>query len=418
MAETPRVDQNILLLSYRRVAGAKALARHGASVTCVLTPDDVTVAERSGFVQRSLVVRDPANAEDVVSAIVRAEDILDFSVVTTADEFPMVTTSLVARTLGLKSLSLPRTLALRDKFHQKQLIAEAGIRTANTRVAHDIRNPPFMAEQYPVIIKPFAEAGTHGTSLVRTKNELQEFANAALASDNPGPWLLEEYIEGDEFHIDGVVRDGQLVFFSLSRYLNNPLNIRNGGFNGSVVLDPLDYEDLYAEARDIAVRALRALDHRDGVCHLEVFRQENRFVFGECAGRVGGGRMAQVIRHKFGVDMHDEWARSVLGIPTGTGQRHRDDRSYGWMHLPAPPGRLDSVPDMRELEALPGVVGADAKLTVGQHVGDCSQSFSTRVASVQVVGATRDEVENRLKDAARWFEARVRTTAEKSGTAV
>ncbi|MEK8145646.1 hypothetical protein NKH18_42960 [Streptomyces sp. M10(2022)] len=49
---------------------------------------------------------------------------------------------------------------------------------------------------------------------------------------------MEEFIHGRELHLDGVVRDGKLQFFTVARYLVNVIAIRAGGATGSVLLRP------------------------------------------------------------------------------------------------------------------------------------------------------------------------------------
>lgn len=402
---------HVILLRLGPVAGARALVRHGATITCVLTAAEETKAMASGLIKDSVIVGDTADAEGVVSALVRCNLKTNGAVVTTGNEFPIVTTSVVGGALGLRSLPLARTLPLRDKFLQKNLMKDFGIPAAEARIIYDVSEPSFssfMDERPPIIVKPFADAGTRGTSLVRSRGELLEFIDAAIVDGTRGPWLLEEYIEGDEYHIDGAVRNGRVLFFGLSHYLDNPINVRSGGLFGSFVLDPYEAPELYREAQDLTTQVMHALNHRDGVFHLEVFRRGDRFIFGECAGRVGGGLIAEVIDRKFGVDLHDEWARSVLDIPSTIKTEYVAEQHYGWIHLPAPPGRLVSLPTAEELKSLPGVLEVEVRLSVGDEVGDCSQDSAMRVARALIAGTTDEEVAVRLKATAKWFEERVR----------
>lgn len=265
-----------------------------------------------------------------------------FSAVATASEGPMVTTSLVGRALEVPSLSLPCALALHDKFLQKQLVAQAGVPTATAGIVHYSDADMVAVDEYPVVIKPFTDAGPRGTAVIRTRNDLRTFVSAAKAEGAPGPWLVEEYVEGDAVHIDGVIREGELMFISVGRYLDKPIDITHGDLYGSVLLDPQHNEQIYSAARVMVTRSLHALGHRDGVFHLEAFLQANQLMFGECSGRVSGGQIPDVIQQKFGVDLHDEWARCVLGTSSGMHDRASSDQSYGWMHLSAPAGTLSA----------------------------------------------------------------------------
>jgi formate-dependent phosphoribosylglycinamide formyltransferase (GAR transformylase) len=67
---------------------------------------------------------------------------------------------------------------------------------------------------------------------------------------------------------------------------------------GTVLLEPSGHADLYAQAQDLVSRALAALGHTNGVFHLEAFRQGDRLVFSECAGRTSGGMVREKLQEK------------------------------------------------------------------------------------------------------------------------
>jgi len=100
-------------------------------------------------------------------------------------------------------------------------------------------------------------------------------------------YLLEAFVDGEELHVDGVVRGGSIQAMAVSRYTNKPLDRRRGAVVDSVVLDPVRFKQYYAQSTDVAARVLRALDRREGVFHLEAFRSGDRYLFSECAALPG-----------------------------------------------------------------------------------------------------------------------------------
>ncbi|WP_392672578.1 ATP-grasp domain-containing protein [Streptomyces sp. LN785] len=394
-------EDPVVVLGWKPTEVLTALVEHGARVICVCEPADLAAAEKAGTADRIVTAASVTDAAEVVGALAReGVSLAPGAVVCTADEFPVVTASAVGEALGCRSWPMPRALALRDKFVQKQLVRRAGIRVAQAyfveRMA-DLAQVPF---PLPYVVKPFDEAGSRRTTVVRTAEEAARLQGGA---EDPGPWLVESFVPGGELHVDGVVRDGELQMISVSRYLNNVVDFRTGGLVGSTVLDRDTHAALHTAVTDIADRSLRALGHHDGVFHLEVFEQEEGLVFGECAGRVGGARVDTVVRLKYGVDLYDEWARAVLAIPTAVAAATRDERTFGWLHLPAVAGRVTSMPSVEEIRERPGVEIVEMKVGTGDVMADTGRDINARAGRVVVSGDSAAEVDRRLRALAVWF---------------
>jgi hypothetical protein len=300
-----------------------------------------------GLPGRVVVVPDPERLDDVVSGLLRASiEVREFDCVCSANETGMVPAAILAAAYGRAGLPVATAVALRDKVIQKRRIRAAGI--------------------------PVAERVTTGS----------------------------------ELHVDGVVRHGTVLFLVASRYLRNVVEIHTGGLVGSVTVDPDSHPRLYSQVHDLTSTALRAIGYTDGVFHLEAFEQEDHLMFGECAGRIGGGMVLATTMAKFGVDLYDEWARSVLGRPSGIARdrRYQPD-PHGWVQLTARPGRIVAMPSADELRAQPGIVAVQPCLAIGDTVpGEASRA---RVARVVMRGATEEDLADDLRTFVSWFADQV-----------
>ncbi|PSJ30349.1 hypothetical protein B7P34_01960 [Streptosporangium nondiastaticum] len=137
-----------------------------------------------------------------------------------------------------------------------------------------------------------------------------------------GPWPQAGHAHAPEDHalrIDGVVRDGDVLFVSVGRRL--PQDVREQDIppgHDTVVatqlLHPGAHEELYDRARELAGRSAAALGHRDGVFRLEALGEQGRLAVASYATGVPTGALASAIRLQHGVDLEQEWARSVLGL--------------------------------------------------------------------------------------------------------
>jgi hypothetical protein len=326
---------------------ADAMAGHDCDVTFVVATADAEAPARHGCTGRVVVVPDPERLDDVVSGLLRASvDMREFDCVCSEYETGIVPAAILAAAYGRAGMPVATAVALRDKLVQKRRIREAGVP---------------VAEQFPT---------------------------------------------GSELHVDGVVRHGTVLFLVASRYLRNVIEIHSGGLVGSVTVDPDSHPRLYSQVHDLTSTALRAIGYADGVFHLAAFEQEDRLVFSECAGRIGGGMVLATTRAKFGVDLYDEWTRSVLGLPSGIARdrRYQSD-PHGWVQLTARPGRIVAMPSPDELRAQPGIVAVQPCLAIGDTVPD--PGAAPNVARVVMRGATEEDLADDLRTFVSWFADQV-----------
>jgi phosphoribosylaminoimidazole carboxylase (NCAIR synthetase) len=390
---------------------ADALARHGADTTFAVTVADSAAADAHSGCARAVVVPDPERIDDVVAGLLREGiDGRMFDHVCTEHEPAIVPTAVLAQAYGRHGMPIGTAVALRDKFVQKALVRAAGLPVAGCRIAKDLKE--IASCPTPFVVKPFDGGGTQLTYAVTGEVSLAKAVHDIAASGEAGPWLVEEFMTGSELHVDGVVRDGELRFFSVSRYLQNVIDLQRGLPVGSYTVDPSADPGLYQATQELVSASLAALGHTDGVFHLEMFDDDGRLTFSETAGRIGGGLLWEANILKFGVDLYDEWARAALGLPSGIGaDRSTNTGSYGWVHLSARPGRVTAIPTVDELAGRPGVVAAQVSVKPGDTVPDSTTGSHIRVARVLMTGDSEDSVADGLRRFAQWFREQVEVAA-------
>jgi biotin carboxylase len=286
------------LLGWRAFT-AEAIEALGQSVTYVVAPCDVDTAVRHGLGERIIVVPDPTNVEHVLAGLERHDvDLKSFTAVGTNLEHALVAAAVVGDMSRAKSLPPRTAVLLRDKVAQKHAVRGAGLPVADCFTVETLLDLPVSDSAYPLVVKPLAGAGTTDTFVLASAQEAVSLQASRPGREGHGPWAVEEFVDGAELQIDGVIRDGRLLALAVSRYLQNLITIKTGGLVGTVLLEPSGHADLYAQAQDLVSRALAALGHTNGVFHLEAFRQGDRLVFSECAGRTSGGMVREKLQEK------------------------------------------------------------------------------------------------------------------------
>ena len=136
--------------------------------------------------------------------------------------------------------------------------------------------------------------------------------------DSQSYFVLEQFVPGDVFHVDSLVNDGQPVFVYPSAYARPPMNVyHEGGVFGSRTLDR--GSALGQALLEINTRTLKALGMVRGANHAEFIRghADGELYFLECAARVGGANIAEMVEFASGVNLWAEWARIEEAWITG-----------------------------------------------------------------------------------------------------
>ncbi len=218
----------------------------------------------------------------------------------------------------------------RDKVVMKRTLAAAGIRVPRWFECTTKRRLHAAAEAlgFPLVMKPVRGASSKGVRIVTGIEELDALDPAQLRDLE-----LEEYIDGDLLHADGVVDGaGRPLFLAVSRYIAPCLDFEAGLPLGSIV-------QTGSAAREAceryALRVLAALDLRASAFHLEFFRRGEELVFLEIGARVPGADVSYVVDDVYGVNLFRLWVEAALEGRTEPVETVHA-RSGGWLTIPRP----------------------------------------------------------------------------------
>jgi hypothetical protein len=407
------VRESVLLLNADKYL-LDPCERHGVEAVVVMgnamydfglmpVPDGTTVVR----------VDDVVNPESVLGALHRAGlGERRFAAVLTSDERAVVTAGILACHLGARAIDPVTGLGFRDKSVQKARIAAAGLPTARTTVIDDIFDVSAFDElpYRRAVLKPIAGLATLQTSLITGIDDLRaKSARYRRERVAQRTFALEEYVEGDEWVADGIVFDGEVVFFALGAYgtpcltaVDNGLPLRLRRF------DPDQESWAYDRGEPVVRAAIAALGLRDGAFHLELFHDPATGVltFGECAARRGGALIHEEIQAKFNVHMGEATLLSALGRKPVLEVKIRPG-AVGGAYLLGRPGTLLNCPSPAEMLTLPGVEYVRIEYAFGGQLGDEVDSTNHRVGQVLVAAESESALERRLAEVTAWFDERL-----------
>lgn len=264
----------------------------------------------------------PREAIDEIYSIYdfnRSRDLLDFVIrlarerkideVVGLDEYDTTRAAEIRELFRLPGMPLSTTFRFRDKLAMRHITRRAGLLVPdfvgfeNRESVHQFldRTPG------PWLVKPRTLAGSLGIRQYGRADEVRGVFER-LGGESVD-FLLEKFIEGDLYHVDGIVDAGRIHFAQAHRYGRPLLRVAHeGGVFTSFTVDRSSRkcQDVLKAHADVVA----ALGLERGVTHAEFIEDsQGRFVFVEIACRVGGAHLSDLIEKSCGLNLWREWAR-------------------------------------------------------------------------------------------------------------
>jgi biotin carboxylase len=178
----------------------------------------------------------------------------------------------------------------------------------------------------PWVLKPRSSAAAIGIKKVAGRDELWRALNAA--GDQRSDAVLEQFVEGDVYHVDSIVWRGKVVFAIPFKYGRPPMEVAHQG--GLFITRRLPDDSEEGKALLAMNRKLQeGLGLQRGVSHTEFIRESGRsggpggssgsggFVFLETSARVGGAFIVDTIEAATGINLWAEWAKIEIAGERG-----------------------------------------------------------------------------------------------------
>jgi biotin carboxylase len=232
------------------------------------------------------------------------------------EEFDVMTAALIREHFCLPGMSSSRAKTFRDKYRMAEAARAAGVvlpEFVPLINADDVR--AFMERVPPPwIIKPRSDVSAIGIRKVNDAAEVWRITGEMSERENlrerASYYILAQFISGEVFHVDSIVRDGRVVFAGANRYGRPPLEVAHGGgayVSRTVAHRSENEQQLFAVNRKL----VKALQLDRGAAHAEFIKsdEDRKFYFLEIAARVGGAYIADVLEAASGVNLWREWAR-------------------------------------------------------------------------------------------------------------
>lgn len=264
-----------------------------------------------GFALADKVYYENTVDEDTVLEIAIKEQI--DGIVTTGTDVCIGTVGKVCDAMGLCGLSHNAAEIAVDKMLMKEKYEEFGVRTARFREVSfscpDLKTA--VSElNFPLIFKSVDSSGSRGIIRVDSFDDFEEATAYVKENTRKDYFLIEEFIEGEEFGAQAFVYNGQVSFI---------LPHGDYVFHGDTGV-PIGHfapyclgEDVIKDAKLQLTKAVKAMGLDYCAINADFILKDNQTYVLELGGRCGATCLAELVSIYYGFDYYEKILKAALG---------------------------------------------------------------------------------------------------------
>lgn len=242
-----------------------------------------------------------------------AKKYLPDAVISDQSDIAVPTVAYLNDQLGLNGIGIKKADLFTDKSLQREFCKEHGFAVPDFKLCESVADAAFMLEKYgKIIIKPIDSQSSRGVYTITSREQLEEKYKKTIAwSNRKKVFLAEEYIDGDEFTIDGLVINGNHYPLCISvkeMYPENPNISMMQSY--SYKSDKYDYDLLRATNKAL----IESTGLSMGLTHCEYKAHAGKFYLVEAGARGGGSNLSgKIVPFMSGVDNYEYLIKEALG---------------------------------------------------------------------------------------------------------
>jgi biotin carboxylase len=260
-------------------------------------------------IDEMFLMPDLSKRPDIVYAVSYLARANDIDQIIALDDYDVETAAALRDHMRLPGMGESLARHFRDKLAMRTQARHGGVRVPEfTGVFNYDRLRDFMGRVPPPwVLKPRSEASSMGIKKLNNSEEL--WRTLDTLGDQQSFFVLEQFVPGDVFHVDGLANEGEMLFQQAHVYGRPPMSVYQDG--GIFLTRALDRNSPEAQSLFTMNRQVQqALGMKRGATHTEYIRAHatGELYFLETAARVGGANIAEAVKYASGIDLWGEWA--------------------------------------------------------------------------------------------------------------
>ncbi len=242
-------------------------------------------------------------------------------IVTAGTDVAVITIGKVCDELGLPGLSFEAAKIASNKILMKKKYEEYGVRTARFR---EVSFEEDMYEKtadlnFPLIFKAVDTSGSRGIIRVNSKEEFEAARALVKANTRTDFFIVEEFIEGEEFGAQAFVYRGEVKFILPhgDYVFQGDTGVPVGHF-APYELAPEIVEDTKLQL----TKAIEAMGLDNCAINADFILKDGKTYVLELGGRSGATCLAELVSIYYGFDYYEKLIRAALGEDVDFPQEH------------------------------------------------------------------------------------------------
>lgn len=287
-----------------------------------------------------------------------------------ADDTGVAMAARASELIGLTSNPPAAAAATLDKAVMRRLLAAAEVpQPAHLLITGDDSASEAVAEVgLPAVIKPRNLSASRGVVRVDAADSADGVAAEVreIIGDPDAVLLVEEYVDGPELSVEGVVWDGDVEVLAI---LDKPVPMQGPAFEETIFVTPSRHPaPVLDEVERVTRMATAALGLTNGPIHAEFRVAGGRPRVIEIAARTIGGLCGRSLRFGLlGAPLETMVLRQALGMRKTS--LRREHAASGVLMIPIPRrGRLRGLAGLEGVEAIDEVTAIEVTAPIGSEV--------------------------------------------------
>ncbi len=356
-----------------------------------------------------LIVADIKDVDSVYDAIKNSKYYGKLDALVPSTDYASHITARVAEKLGLRGIPYEAALKARNKDLAREAYKENNVPSAKFKKVKSFEDAIEAVKDigYPVVIKPTNCASSQNVFFVNNDETLKmvaakmdEFKETYMGFKVREEYLVEEYIEGQEFSVEIFQKDSKLLFATVTEKITSPLPFF---VEYQHVLPTSVYIDQKDEIIEVGVNAARALGIKNGPSHVEVKMSKTGPRIIEVNGRPGGDNISSdLLPNALGIDVFKATIQYYLDSEINIVPTKNEAASIIYL-VAEKNGTVSSIEGLEVLDNNKDIIRYDISVKPGDTV-KIPESSDDRLGYVIVKGKTSEEA----KENARKIMSKIR----------
>ena len=235
------------------------------------------------------------------------------AIISDQSDIAVPTVAYLNEKMGLRGIGTELASLFSDKSKQRVFCKEHGISVPDFKLCSTYEEAASFFENYEkAIIKPIDSQSSRGVFTITKKEDIKNHMEETLAWSNcRKQFLIEQYVGGDEFTIDGMIVNGKYYPMTISikeMYEQNPnvSKMQTYSYEHNVY----NYDEMREQNRMLVETAGLPF----GLCHSEYKCENGKFYLIESGARGGGSNLSgKIVPYMAGIDNYEYLIKQALG---------------------------------------------------------------------------------------------------------